>query len=297
MVLPDRLWEFFCGRYSICIDQYYIKEILAGAVTGYLKKRSCTFRLRGWKKMDKIIRITSGLIIVLLVAFVASVSYTGFVEQAYRTSLSSTYDYRCTITTDSRLSNVTFFIPVPAAHTGNSPIVAHYSAQEIEGLPADWKVTLFDTGKATLAKITTPAIIPPTETSPSHPFAIRLSVRTGSKGVINTRSPVDDGVMYRPVQNLQNVNCPAGNTGTKGDPLCYQYLIPVYADYQAPMDASVSITSTLQGKNTWKILDPEYNEYDAGISVLIFGENHGWTVMKGALESNNGTYNVPASPS
>jgi len=247
--------------------------------------------------MDKVIRITSGLIIVLLVAFVASVAYTGFVEQAYRTSLSSTYDYRCIITTDSPLSNVTLFIPVPADRAGNSPIVARYSAQEIGGLPADWKVTLFDTGKATLAKITTPAIVPPKETTPSHPFTIMLSVKTGSEALINTRSPVEEGVMFRPVQNLQNVNCPAGNTGTKGDPRCNEYLVPVYADYQAPMNASVSITSTLQGKNNWKIFDPQFNAYDAKISVLMFGENHGWTVMKGTLETSQGAYTMPASPS
>ena len=247
--------------------------------------------------MDKIIRITLGLIIILLVTFVASVSYTGFVEQAYRTSLSSTYDYSCTITTDSRLSNVTLFIPVPADRAGNSPIVAQYSAQEIEGLPADWKVTLFDTGKATLAKITTPAIIPPPETSPSHPFTIRLSINTGSKEVINTRSPVEQGVMFGPVQDMQKANCTAKNTGLSGDPLCYEYLIPIYADYQAPTGASVSITSNLQGKNRWKIFETQSNEYRADLGILLFGENHGWTVMKGTLESNRGSYEVPASPS
>jgi len=247
--------------------------------------------------MDKIIRITLGLIIVLLVTFVASVSYTGYVEQAYRTSLSSTYDYSCTITTDSQLSNVTLFIPVPSDRAGNSPIVAQYSAQEIVGNPSDWKVTLFDTGKATLAKITTPAIIPPSGTSTSYPFAIRLSINTGSKDVINTQSPVEQGVMFRPVQSMQKVTCPAKSTGVTGDPVCYQYLIPVYADYQAPMNASVRITSTLQGKNSWKIFDPQFNEYQAEISLLMFGENHGWTVMKGTLESNMGTNHIPASPS
>lgn len=246
--------------------------------------------------MDKIIRITLGLIIVILVAFVASVSYTGFVEQAYRTSLTSTYDYSCTITTDSRLSNVTFFIPVPADSAGNSPIVSQYSAQEIEGNPADWKVTLFDTGKATLAKITTPSIIPPKGTSSSHPYTVRLSINTGSKEVINTQTPVERGVMFQPVQDLKKINCPAKSTAVSGDPTCYRYIIPVYADYQAPVNASVSITSTLQAKNSWKIFDPQFNEYQAEISILMFGENHGWTVMKGTLESNIGTYNVPVSP-
>jgi hypothetical protein len=271
---------------------------LAELLVGNLLKRFLRrYRIGGCSFMDKVIRITSGLIIVLLVAFVAGVSYTGFVEQAYRTSLSSTYEYSCTITTDSPISNVTLFIPVPADRTGNSPVVAQYSAQEIEGLPVDWKVTLFDTGKATLAKITTPAIIPPKETDSSHPFSIRLSINTGSKEMINTRSPVEQGVMFRPVQDLRKANCPANNTGTRGDPLCHEYLIPAYADYQAPVNASVSITSTLKGKNSWKIFEPQFNEYDAKISILMSGENHGWTVMKGTLESNQGAYTMPVSPS
>ncbi|MEI7856598.1 MAG: hypothetical protein WCH85_03740 [Methanomicrobiales archaeon] len=246
--------------------------------------------------MDKIIKITIGLIIVILVAFVATVSYTGFVDQAFRTSLSSTYDYSCTITTDSRLSNVTFFIPVPSDHAGNSPVVSRYSAQDIEGVPSDWKVTLFDTGKATVAKITTPAIVPPPDTNPAHPFTIRLSINTVSGTMIPTRAPIEEGVMYRPVQSLRNIECTGKNNEFSGAPACYQYLVPVYADYLAPMNASVSITSTLQGKNSWKIFEPQFNEYRADISILMFGENHGWTVMKGMLESNRGTYNVPASP-
>jgi hypothetical protein len=245
--------------------------------------------------MDRIIRITSGLIIVLLVAFIASVSFTGFVEQAYRTSLSSTYDYSFTISTDSPLSNVTLFIPVPADRRGNSPIVAQYSLQEIKGLPKDWNVTLFDTGKAILAKVTTPAIIPPTKTSPSHPFTIRLTINTDAKEEINTRLPVEQGVMFRPVTGMTTVSCPAQNSGSRGDSLCYQYVIPLYADYQAPQNASVRITSSLQGRNGWKIFEPQFNEYQADISVLMSGENHGWTVMQGTLESARGTYYVPGS--
>jgi hypothetical protein len=180
---------------------------------------------------------------------------------------------------------------------GNSPIVTQYSEQDIKGLPKDWEVTLFDTGKAILAKVTTPAIIPPAETSPSHPFTIRLTINTDSKEEINTRLPVEQGVMFRPVQGMMRVNCPAQNSGLRGDPLCYQYVIPLYADYQAPVNASVSISSSLQGKNSWKIFEPQFNEYQADISVLMSGENHGWTVMQGTLESTRGTYHVPGSPS
>ncbi len=78
--------------------------------------------------MDRIIKITLGIFIIVLVTFVTLIGYTGYIENAYRSSLSSTYSYTCTITTDSPLSNVTLFIPVPADMEGNSPIIAQISA-------------------------------------------------------------------------------------------------------------------------------------------------------------------------
>ena len=106
--------------------------------------------------MDKIIKITLGIFIVILVAFTATVAFNAVVETAYRNSLASTYSYTLTLTTDSRLDNVTLFIPVPDDRTGNSPLVAQYSSHQIPQIPGSWKTILFDTGKATLVKISTP---------------------------------------------------------------------------------------------------------------------------------------------
>jgi hypothetical protein len=244
--------------------------------------------------MDKIIRITISLIIVVLVAFIATVAYTGFVDQAFRTSLSSTYSYTFSLVTDSRLDNVTLFIPVPEDHNGNSPIVNRFSAQDIEGLPGDWHVTLFDTGKATVAKITAPVILPLTVTNTSHPYTVRLVINAGSDRMIATQAPIEEGVMFRPVQNLQKTECAGASNETTDTPVCSQYTVPVYADYQTTMNASVSITSVLHGKNRWTIFEPQSNEYQTDISVRLSGEHHGWTVMKGTLESNRGQYTIPA---
>ncbi|MEI8331599.1 MAG: hypothetical protein WCF90_08145 [Methanomicrobiales archaeon] len=168
--------------------------------------------------MDRIIRIMLGLIIILLAVFTATVSHTGLVEHNYRTSIASRYVYNCRITNESNLSNVTFFIPVHADPSVNSQIVKYYSSQEIRGHPADWDIILLYTGKATIAKITTAAINPPEKPVPPTHFTIALSIRTDSGKVINTRSPVEEGVMFRPVQELLNVSRPADSTGTYGDP-------------------------------------------------------------------------------
>jgi len=158
--------------------------------------------------MDKIIKIALGLLTVILIAFISLIAYQGFVESAYLNSLSSTYSYTCTITTDSTLTNVTLFIPVPADPLGNSPIVTRFSAHAIAGLPDDWTVTLYDTGKATMVKIITPAITPPGGTSPAKPFTLTLSSEMASNKLIDTREPINNSALFHPVKELQLVACP-----------------------------------------------------------------------------------------
>jgi len=244
--------------------------------------------------MDKIIKITLGLFIAVLVVFIASVGYTMFVDNAYRTSLNSTYSYSCSITTNSVLSNVTFFIPVPAQPSGNSPVVERISSKDITGLPADWTATLYGTGKATLLKITAPKISPPGGNGTATPYTIRFSVNVRSPKLIDTFTPVTDGAVFRPVQNVRDVTCPQDAGASTGSPRCIEYLTAIYASYSADPNASLSISSRITGRNEWKIFEPRYNEYRNTIDVLMFGDNHGWTTTRGWLESGIGFYDAPA---
>jgi hypothetical protein len=243
--------------------------------------------------MDKIIKISLGLFIVILITFTSVIAYQVAVETAYLNSLSSTYSYKYTITTDSNLSNVTFFIPVPADPLGYSPIVAGYGARDIAGLPDDWTVTLYDTGKATMVRIDTPAINPPAGTSASNPFTIMLSSDMQSGNVINTREPVNNSAMFHPVRNLEPVTCSPAVLAGKGKPQCDRYVTSLYADYETAPDASVNITSTLVGRNNWKIFETSSNEYTTATSLQMTGSRHGWETMTGTLTSGTGTYDTP----
>ncbi len=107
---------------------------------------------------------------IIFIIFLSVVSFQMYVEHTYRASLNSTYSYTCTITTSSTLSNVTFFIPVPADTRGNSPVVERFSTGDVGGLPDDWTVTLFDTGKATMVRITTPGIVTPRKPAGKNRF-------------------------------------------------------------------------------------------------------------------------------
>jgi hypothetical protein len=190
---------------------------------------------------------------------------------------------------------VTLFLPVPADPSGNSPIVTQFSADAITGLPKDWSVTLYDTGKSTLVRITTPLITPPAGTIPEKPYGITLSTEMKSDTVIDTREPINNSALFRPVRDLQQVSCTPDSSEEKGTPQCYRYLTSLYADYQAPANASVTITSSITGKNSWKIVEPKSNEYTTSINLLMFGDHHGWSTMKGTLISSIGIYDAPFS--
>jgi hypothetical protein len=244
--------------------------------------------------MDKIIRITLGLFIIILAAFTGILSYNGYVETLYRNTITGTYTYTCAITTDSPLYNVTLFIPVPVDKTGNSPMVSEFSGKVMKGVPAEWNATLFDTGKSTLLKIMTPAILPPEGTTASHPYTITFSSNTTSCSPIDTRDPIEKSAMFLPVQALGADECPQGRAGDSTR--CFTYTTSVYADYRTSADTVVTITSAVAGKNNWKIFEPGSNEYHTDISLSLRGENHGWAVAGGRLSSGTGSYNLPGSP-
>ena len=241
--------------------------------------------------MDNVIKITLGLFIVILAGTVGFVVCNGYISNSYSSSLTSTYSYSLSITTDHPLTNVTFFIPVPADRKGNSPVVSLFSADAMPGVPESWSTILFDTGKATLIKIHVPAIIPPAGTTHTNPYTVTFSADIPSETIIDTASPDADDAAFRPVQELTKVACMGHSSG--GNPECATFLTSMYADYTADPDTAVTITSSIQGKNSWTVFEPRSNEYSMVTSLLLHGENHGWATMKGTLERRIGSFDYP----
>jgi len=244
--------------------------------------------------MDRIIKITISLFLIILVSFVATAGYTAYVENAYRSSLSSTYSYTCTITTDSPLTNVTFFLPVPADPSGNSPVITRLSSHEVRGVPDTWTTELYESGKGTFVKVTAPAIIPPEGTTAKDPYAITLSTEVSSKTLINTKDPANESPMYRPVQDLKPAECSDSAVSAAGGQ-CSMYLTTLYASYQADPHAAVSFRSTLTGKNTWTVFEPKSNEYHTSVYLLMSGDQKDWTPVAGYLEAGIGSYDAPVT--
>lgn len=240
--------------------------------------------------MDKVIRITAGIFILILVVFSVTGVYGFYVENEYRRTLSSTYTYTLLISTSERLRNVTFFIPVPVTTGGNSPFVGQFSAGTFTGIPSGWDATLLGSDKATMLKIRAPIIAG----SDGEGFAVRISSDARAGQVIDTKSPQDQSIMLRPLQDMMSVECAASGILDPGA-TCTRYVSAVYADYTSSPGATVEISSTISGKNEWNIFGPKYNQYSNSISTLMHGENHGWVAAKGELQAGMGSYDAPES--
>jgi hypothetical protein len=232
--------------------------------------------------MDKIIKIIAGLFLVILALFMAQWGYSHYVEQKYRDSLVSTYSYNCTISTTEQLTNVTFIIPVPVNSTGDSRFTEEYSLRQVTGLPSDWITTLLGSSKSTMIKITAPVLAPSTT---------NLHLDVTVEGPINTKSPLENGVLYRPVQNLVTVNCPA-ITPAGSD--CFEYTSSIYATYDSSTQARVDVSTSLVAKNEWDISGPASNQYLNSVSVSITGDHRRWISTRSQLVTGIGSYDVPA---
>jgi len=235
--------------------------------------------------MDKIIKITVGLFIVIFVLFVSVISYNTFIKYSFESSLESTYNYKCIISTYTALTNVTLFIPIPVNNAGYSPIVEHFSMKDVKGIPGEWKTTLLGSNKGTMVKIQASIIKPVNNSINSNEYRFEFSINEKAGHVIDTQKPQDNDIVFRPLRDLKVINCPSTSLGG----ICYNFQSSIYADYSTTPNARISIDSDIVGKNEWAIFNPASNEYRTSISMLSFGENHGWVVTNGSLETNIGS--------
>lgn len=243
--------------------------------------------------MDRTIKITLAFLVLALAGTIGFSIYNGYIIGAYRSTLTSGYSYSLSITTDHQLSNVTLFIPVPTDRSGNSPIVSEYGSHTMPGIPTTWKTALFDTGKATLLKISIPSLEPSEKTPEGQPYTISIAKDIPSEDVIDTADPVANSAVFYPVQNLRPVVCTRSDTAGGVAPVCAEFQTSLYADYMTDPDTTVTITTMISARNNWVTFGPKSNEYRAIISYPIKGETHGWAMAKGTLERRIGSYDYP----
>jgi hypothetical protein len=224
---------------------------------------------------------------VVSVIFLAAISLTLYMEIAYRATLSSTYEYQVSITSDATLENVTLYIPIPARGPEASAVLLGIGAGNLLGLPKGWNTSLIGTEKFTMLEVTAREIA----SSPiGRPYL--LSINPVVHGPIDTRNAGTGDLVLVPAAERTPVVC--GNMDSQASPemRCELYQGSTYADFTAPGNVHLSIFSFLTGRNTWDVFGPSSNEYQDGLQVSFSGATRGWHTGEGILVTGIGDYGI-----
>jgi hypothetical protein len=237
--------------------------------------------------MDRTLLRVLAILVVVSVAFLAAISINLYMEITYRATLSSTYEYRLSITSDATLENATFYIPVPARGPEASAVLKEIGAGSLLGVPRGWNLSLIGTEKFTMLEVTAREI---PSSPPGKPYL--LSVDAWTHGPIDTRNAGTGDLVLVPAAKRTPVVC--GNLDSQVSPeiRCELYQGSTYADFTAPGNVHLTIFTFLTGRNTWDVFGPSSNEYQDGLQVSFSGGTRGWQTGDGILITGIGDYGI-----
>ena len=237
--------------------------------------------------MDRTLRLVLVVLVVASAVFLAVFSLTAYIGMTYRATLSSTYEYRVSISSDATLENVTLFLPIPERRPGISAILEEIGAGNLRGLPRGWNISLIGTRKFTMLEVDAREIAP---TPVREPYL--LSVNATVRGPIRTKNAGTEDLVIEPAAAGTPVAC--GDTVAQESPdvSCVLYEGPVYAGFTGPVNAHLRIFIFVDGQNSWDVFGPSSNEYQDGLQVSFSGGARGWQTGKGILVTGIGDYGI-----
>lgn len=248
--------------------------------------------------------VVIGIVIILGLIFVISFFAINSGEMYGDSSVTSAYDFRIAINTDSKLENLTFYTPLPLFNNesklGEQAIIQTMESSE------GWNLSMIETEHGTMLKFTAIELVPelnqlvelnPSDDSPTgevHSFTrgtIKVSASIAPDNIIDTRNATDNEPVLFPKYNMilsdiDDEPYPSSRT----PPKTQRYESFIYADYTTSPDANVEICVTLEGNNEWWVGGWAFNSYRDSICTTVTGEKHGWIPVTGELMEGEGRY-------
>jgi hypothetical protein len=196
----------------------------------------------------------------------------------YDRSLRSSYDYNVMLTTDSTLSNMTLYLPLPVINNTSSVgmdiVENHFNNND-----PSWEYALVDTEHGLMLSLKN-----------KKPRSIDLSTIVFSNQTIDTMNPLGNEMVLMPKYKLtHNVNASRTYSRT---PEQFDYESRMYAYYETFSNANVSISIYLNARNEWWIGGWQSNSYWEVMEIKLFGSQNGWTTVNGELVTGEGTYEI-----
>jgi hypothetical protein len=232
------------------------------------------------------------VLLIIISAGLLSIWWQDQKQEMYDMSFSSSYDYDVMLTTDSTLSNVTLYLPIPVINNTSSvgtDIVEHHFNDD----DPSWEYALVDTEYGLMLSMKNEKIEPKYTTSNKYSVktqlpSIDLSTMVFSNQAIDTMNPLGNEMVLMPKYNLtHNVNASGAYSRTSEQ---LDYESRMYAYYETSSDANVSISIYLNAHNQWWIGGWQYNSYWETMEIMLSGPQDGWTTVNGQLVTGEGTY-------
>ncbi len=221
---------------------------------------------------------------------------------------SSYVDYDLSIRVSEKISNATFYLPLPVKN--NTPMINSILLDErqfqkdnisIEFVQYPPGIDMSDlnplNNQSWFLKITAETIVPDHSGEPEYDIEIENIISPESPLLFsNTFSPIVNESVFLPKLNFSPTepmkSAPKSQYWFEYTPIKVQQKIPVYADYSASRSTRVEIYSSIHSSNSWKEKYDESgsNSYDDVYSWHQVGEVHGWQTAEGTYEVAKGIY-------
>lgn len=250
------------------------------------------------------------IVTVLLVGLVVAITFFSYSSGGMYSdsSVMSRYNFRISLDTDSKLENLTFYLPLPVfmneSKIGDEAIIQNTGNSE------GWDLSMIETEHGTMLKLTAIELKPELHqlveleqpgfgqiedipTGEVHSFtsgSIEVYVSMEANHVIDTRNATVNEPLLSPKYNMKFSDYNAPYTPSGIPPKTWSYESFIYADYTASPDANVEICVSMEGSNEWWAGGWIFNEYKDRLCTTFTGERHGWLSVNGQLVEGEGRY-------
>lgn len=232
--------------------------------------------------MERMLGRLVALLVLALILLAGPFVSTGIQERIYTATRESTLSYTIVLTTNGTLQNATFFLPLPSANDGMSPLIEPIGNGSMSGETAIWNYTVFGANNETMLKLWKEGSLP--AMSGIQEVTFTFSVKAGSPP-LHTRDPVQYDYTLLPKRMIQESICP---TGAVRSARCYQYETLVYASYESFPKTEVRIESSLTAFNRWQMIGNHENGYLDTLTATFRGPVRGWHTVHGILTTSCG---------
>ncbi|KAB1191134.1 MULTISPECIES: hypothetical protein [Haloferax] len=240
-----------------------------------------------------------GFVLVATVLIVGLAGGALVLGQQTLASHSHTYVYRVAVDTESNLTDVTIYAPLPVndgetLFESYDGVTVVRTPQEVwvpepdprapsdTGGDADWSVAVVETEDGPML-----ALRATTVEAGTYVFGADTQYEPGR---VQTADPWDSAFVLHPAGDVSEDRC-AYRYREDDIERCYTHDTRLYADYDASTDASVIVDVSLHGRSEWTFaMANGWNWFDQQTAVTFDDERTGWVVAEGSLHGGAGTY-------